>query len=174
MKIVINTQYKENYGAHDWDGQGECPQYWKFKGGSTYVVENILRPITKGPQDGWDYFFKHFYNVAEAIEMSSDAQQEYILDVQLYADDAELDIEKWSIPYYINIMSDGSIQCEKTTDNGEFGWMREEILSKSEQWTMLPGQERDNYKVTFFMEDGTQCVGSDELEEFFEKQEQAA
>ena len=39
MKLVIHTQFKENYGAHDWDGKGECPQYWKFKGGSTYVVE---------------------------------------------------------------------------------------------------------------------------------------
>jgi hypothetical protein len=26
----------ENYGAHDWDGEGECPQYWKFKGGEDY------------------------------------------------------------------------------------------------------------------------------------------
>ena len=41
MKLVIQTQYKENYGAHDWDGKGECPQYWKFKGGDTYVVRNV-------------------------------------------------------------------------------------------------------------------------------------
>ena len=40
-KLVIQTQFKENYGAHDWDGKGECPQYWKFKGGDTYVVENL-------------------------------------------------------------------------------------------------------------------------------------
>ena len=38
MRLVIHTQYRENYGAHDWDGKGECPQYWKLKGGSTYVV----------------------------------------------------------------------------------------------------------------------------------------
>ncbi|MGY8868149.1 MAG: hypothetical protein ACKVJK_21285, partial [Methylophagaceae bacterium] len=41
MKLVINTQYKENYSWPDWDGNGECPQYWKFKGGSTYVVPGI-------------------------------------------------------------------------------------------------------------------------------------
>ena len=39
--IVIRTQYMENYGAHDWDGTGECPQYWKFKGGSEYKITNI-------------------------------------------------------------------------------------------------------------------------------------
>ena len=36
MKLHITTQYSENYGAHDWDGVGECPQYWKFKGGEDY------------------------------------------------------------------------------------------------------------------------------------------
>jgi len=36
--IVINTQIEENYGAHDWDGEGECPQYWKFKGGHEYKI----------------------------------------------------------------------------------------------------------------------------------------
>ena len=38
MKLHIYTQDQENYGAHDWDGEGECPQYWKFKGGSDFFV----------------------------------------------------------------------------------------------------------------------------------------
>ena len=38
MIIVVETQYRENYGAHSWDGEGECPQYWKNKGGETYIV----------------------------------------------------------------------------------------------------------------------------------------
>jgi hypothetical protein len=29
----------ENYGAHDWDGEGECPQRWKFKGGEDYFYQ---------------------------------------------------------------------------------------------------------------------------------------
>ena len=40
-KLLITTQVYENYGAHDWDGVGECPQYWKAKGGNDYVVKNI-------------------------------------------------------------------------------------------------------------------------------------
>jgi len=36
FRIVLHTQIYENYGAHDWDGQGECPQQWKAKGGSEY------------------------------------------------------------------------------------------------------------------------------------------
>jgi hypothetical protein len=38
MKLHIYTQDQENYGAHDWDGVGECPQYWKFKGGVDFFV----------------------------------------------------------------------------------------------------------------------------------------
>lgn len=37
MKLIITTQVYENYGAHAWDGTGECPQYWKAKGGDEYV-----------------------------------------------------------------------------------------------------------------------------------------
>ena len=36
MQLLITTQTQENYGAHDWDGKGACPQYWKFKGGQDY------------------------------------------------------------------------------------------------------------------------------------------
>ena len=40
-KLLITTQTYENYGAHDWDGVGQCPQYWKAKGGSDYVIKKI-------------------------------------------------------------------------------------------------------------------------------------
>jgi hypothetical protein len=40
-KLLITTQIYENYGAHDWDGVGECPSYWKAKGGNDYVVKKF-------------------------------------------------------------------------------------------------------------------------------------
>ena len=48
-KLLITTQVYENYGAHDWDGQGQCPQYWKAKGGSDYVVKKFkdLNKVTE-------------------------------------------------------------------------------------------------------------------------------
>lgn len=39
MRLILSAQYQENYGAHDWDGTGECPQYWKMKGGRDYSVD---------------------------------------------------------------------------------------------------------------------------------------
>lgn len=41
MMLVISTQVYENYGSHGWDGQGECPQYWKAKGGCEYKILDI-------------------------------------------------------------------------------------------------------------------------------------
>ena len=37
-KLHIQTQDQENYGAHDWDGEGACPQRWKFKGGEDFFI----------------------------------------------------------------------------------------------------------------------------------------
>jgi len=48
MKLYIVTQDQENYGSHDWDGKGECPQYWKSKGGSDFMVplgDSVDTPI---------------------------------------------------------------------------------------------------------------------------------
>lgn len=39
QRAVVTTHYRENYGAHDWDGKGECPQYWKNKGSYEYAIE---------------------------------------------------------------------------------------------------------------------------------------
>jgi hypothetical protein len=36
--LQITAQYHENYGAHDWNGQGECPQHWKAKGGQMFTL----------------------------------------------------------------------------------------------------------------------------------------
>ena len=43
--LVALTQSRENYGAHDWDGEGSCPDYWKNKGGNEFVViRDIFQP----------------------------------------------------------------------------------------------------------------------------------
>ena len=82
-KLVINTQHKENYGAHDWDGKGECPQYWKFKGGNTYVVRDLsTASINKISQNG-------IPGLTALIESSDDYFQEYILDWEIVEDDAQ-------------------------------------------------------------------------------------
>jgi len=167
MKLLINTQYKENYAwGNDDYVHGVSEPYWKFKGGSAYVLENVVCPVHTG--DAYEMLHKYYPEVVDAISMSDDAQQEYVIDVQLLPDSAPLAIEEWDNPYFINVSSDGSITCERNVANGEFGWMRQEILSKNEKWTMGPSQERNDYSVNFIMVDGSQLLGSKELREYLE------
>ena len=78
MQIVVQTQYSENYGAHDWDGTGECPQYWKQKGGETYVVTGVT--VEKAAdKDFWS-------SIDEAIEHFSEYSSERVIGTQLIDD----------------------------------------------------------------------------------------
>lgn len=93
-KLLITTQVQENYGAHDWDGQGECPQYWKFKGGNEYVVKN----------------FKDFGRMTEVVmalrgQVESDNEyfKEHIIDFEVVADDYLTEFERNQLEF------DGSI-----------------------------------------------------------------
>ena len=78
------------YGAHDWDGVGECPQYWKAKGGSDYVVKN----------------FTNFNNTTEIvmalrsqIEENSEYYRSNIIDWEVVADDYLTEFERMQLDY---------------------------------------------------------------------------
>ena len=73
MNILIESQLKENYGAHDWNGEGQCPQYWKFKGGNFYVFKNAenfneaLRYFNEVIAIPGPYFREYVVNITEII-----------------------------------------------------------------------------------------------------------
>jgi hypothetical protein len=98
----------ENYGAHDWDGTGECPQYWKMKGGSEYKITDVPLNI--------DY--QEVVSMAN-VEKDNEYCREYILDWSMEADDYLSWFEKSQLEY------DGKITCaepiiEYSELNGEF------------------------------------------------------
>ncbi len=89
-KLLISTQVLENYGAHDWDGEGECPQYWKPKGGCDYLVPN----------------FTDYSNVTEfitairgQIETNSEYYREYIVDWEVVEDGYLTQFEQDQLEY---------------------------------------------------------------------------
>ena len=98
MMLVIRTQFMENYGAHDWDGTGECPQYWKMKGGSEYKVTNVPLNI--------DY--QEVVSMAN-VETDNIGCREYILDWSIESDDYLSWFEKSQLEY------DGVIACKEPT-----------------------------------------------------------
>ena len=89
MKLLITTQVYENYGAHDCDGVGECPQYWKAKGGSDYVVKNVnVNQVTETVMA-----------VRGQIEQDNHAFRETIIDWSIVADDALTEFEQSQLDY---------------------------------------------------------------------------
>jgi len=83
-KLLITTQTYENYGAHDWDGTGQCPQYWKAKGGSDYVVKKVnVNKVTETVM-----------GVRGQIECDNYAFRETIIDWTIVADDALTEFEQ--------------------------------------------------------------------------------
>jgi hypothetical protein len=89
-KLLITTQVYENYGAHDWDGKNECPQYWKAKGGNDYVVKK----------------FKDFSAVSETvmalrgqIECDNDHFRESIIGWEIVADNYLTEFEQSQLDY---------------------------------------------------------------------------
>lgn len=162
-KLVINTQYRENY-SFDNDGYPvEGPgSHWKFKGGSTYVVENLTTGmINKIGQNG-------IPELTKLLEYKNVASEEYILDWSIEESDAVV-CEEWETP--IVLAFDREQQewtATKVTSNDEMGYMRSEIKMKTEKWVMLEEQEREDYTAQFLMEDG-QILSYSELEAFFKE-----
>lgn len=143
MKVVISTQIRENYGAHDWDGKGTCPQYWKCKGGNTYVVSNLsVAQALKVKESG-------IPTLKALIEVRNEGFEEYVQDWAILDDDAVVG-DEWENPTQLSWTA-GRWVAGKVTENGEYGYMRREIERKVEAWDMLMGGERENYKAYFIL-----------------------
>lgn len=165
MKLVINTQIRENYGAHDWDGEGACPQYWKCKGGETYVVPNLSAAnVMKITKDG-------IPTLTNLIESRSHSFEEYIVGWDIVEDDAPAG-EEWETPYTFAYVK-GKWVANRVIKNDEYGYMHRDVESKVEEYDMLPGGERANYRAMYKMRNGDN-VKHNEVDKYLAKMEKAA
>ena len=158
-KLVINTQFMENYG------DAESP-YMKFKGGSTYVMfncgdltENEIASITAQVRP---------YITTTMLETNG-GSEEYIIGRAEMIDHNQPHAESWETTTQFNITPSGQVNFMKVTDNrDEDGWMKKEILEKTESWVGdMSDTKRGNYKAEFLMEDGDIVLEKD-LREWFE------
>jgi hypothetical protein len=90
-KLHIYTQDQENYGAHDWDGEGECPQYWKFKGGEDFFI-----PKFKG---GDEAATMAVMALRSQIEEDNQYFRRQIIGWSIVANDYMTDFEKSQLEY---------------------------------------------------------------------------
>ena len=166
-KLVIQTQYLENYGDRS-------NPYMKFKGGNTYVYktsneldENQIATIVA-----------QFRPSLMDMESSNGGCEEYILSSKVVplsekvCEDWESEIEF----SFDNSTLYPTINFIKIVDNREDGWMKKEILEKTETWSFVPGQgngSRAYYKAEFLMEDGDSVIDDEGLKEWFNSREAA-
>ena len=142
MKMIINTQIRENYGAHDWDGEGECPQYWKFKGGNTYVVRDLKEShVVKINMVGIPM-------LTSLIEELNEHFEEYILDYEIVEDSAK-ECEEWEAPIEFVWGGDRWL-CLREKSAGEFDCWPDNITLRSESWVPLDGGERAHYECKYY------------------------
>jgi hypothetical protein len=143
MKIVIQTQVRENYAAHT----GFNGEYrWKFKGGDTYVVPNLsVKQVLRIKEVG-------IPTLTALVEQRNDYLEEYILDWSILDDDAVV-CEEWETPYELS-WEQGHWLARRVVKNDEYGYMHREVAAKSEQYDMRLGGERDNYQCMYTLRDG--------------------
>ena len=91
-KLLITTQVYENYGAHDWNGVGEVPQYWKAKGGSDYVVRDLNQKVVGSCLA--DQATRAVMAVRCQVEQDTDYVRESIVDWSVVSDDYLTEFEK--------------------------------------------------------------------------------
>jgi len=147
MYAIIQTQHLENYGAHDWDGEGECPQYWKPKGGNTYIftcsIEQNMDP-------------KWWERVESACTSKSEYFEEYSVG-ETVVDDIDFRLAdhcaEWDAPYYGTIKED-RISFHRTTENQPMSGMRAEIAKEFTAYDVLDNGDEVCHGVAYEMVNG--------------------
>lgn len=155
MKLAIYTQYRENYGAHDWDGKGACPQYWKSKGGSTYVVAELTPAQVLKIKDSGIPVLKGL------IEFARDTATETVIDWAILDDSVDV-CEPWEAPIMLDYNPLGrewhALEVHK---NDEYHSMREPVERSISTWKLGPQGEIRDHTVTYVMRNGDIVNGSD-------------
>mgnify|MGYP001185180999 CR=1 FL=1 len=151
-KKIVQTQYRENYGSHDWDGTGECPQYWKNKGGSTYVVLGATE-----------------YQIGQIFNYSSNYSSEYVMHTEEYDPRNEV-FEPWQERTHITVKEDGSILESRTSGSED---LRRGLASYSHTWKYENAEARrkgesSTYQVQYVFNNGMVANSEDEAREYFD------
>ena len=145
--LVINTQYRENYAAHNEDYKhGIDEPHWKFKGGSTYFVDYLTdNQIAKIEQFG-------IPTLSNLIEFTNEASEEYVLDYEIREFGRNGDgkgpmCESWETPIQFTYHSaeniaDSGWRCQTNHTFGDDEYIAKPIRCKAEQWIPTEGGGR--------------------------------
>ena len=155
MKLVITTQIRENYAAHD-GFSGEY--YWKMKGGNTYVVENLNSKQVNKIADGG------IPTLTKLIEEKNDYFEEYIIGWEIVDDADDTLWAEWETPITLSWGGDRWL-ADRIIENDEYGYMNKDVLRKRESWIPLEGGERGHFEALYQMRDTGEWVTYQQYQE---------
>jgi hypothetical protein len=148
MKVVIHTQYRENYGTED-------VPHWKFKGGTTFVIPGL----TQAQADkAW---ISGCPTISNLINYSNPMSEEYITSIGIAPDDKEV-CDPWETFTNLRYVG-GEWHATEVTENGEYGYMREGIARKVVTYVL--GKFEETAKVSIVLKDGREMSYTDAMKE---------
>ena len=149
MKLVIHTQYTENYGDED-------KPYWKMKGGDIYVVENLTKAqVTKIQEQGVP-------TLTALIEFSNPYSTEYIIGFNVVPDATNI-CEEWETPTKLSWVN-GRWSALQVEENNELSCWNPKIERRIQTWDLMMQGQRENYNCVFVMRNGSVVKESDSME----------
>jgi len=135
MKLVINTQYRENYGS------AQTP-HWKFKGGETYVVENLTQvQVEDAVKSGCP-------DLSKLLTRMNSMSEEYVIDIGAVENDKVV-CDPWEAP--IKLVYAGQWKAVQVIENDEYSCMNKAIKRKTITWVL---GDDNSYEVKYEMQDG--------------------
>lgn len=144
--IIVHTEFHENYGAHEWDGKGACPQHWMPKGGSKYVLEDKAD-------------VSQFY---EYVTWADNHAAVRVVDLEEVEELPELEYHESYI--HVRKVPDG-FRCSVHEENhGNFG--DDAIMFRFRTWVLKSDSNIVDGGIVFTMENGEKVYGYDELNEW--------
>jgi hypothetical protein len=155
MKLVIYTQYVENYGDVD-------KPFWKFKGGDTYIVPNLTA------EQGQRILRDGIPTLKALIEYKNPMSEVSISNYAILEDDVVV-CDEWETPYILSWENNTWVGRIITLNDGMY---RKPIVSKVSKFTLAMNGERNDFEVTFVIESG-QLVGEDSISDYFQADLQA-
>ena len=136
MKLVITTQYMENYGSED-------EPFWKFKGGEIFVVSNLTKSQSEKIID------QGISTLKSLIEYSNPMTKEYIIEYSVVEDHIKI-CEEWESPTQLS-WTNSRWTASRVTENDGFSMMRSEIAKQIETWDLMMNGGHENYSCSFIM-----------------------
>ena len=175
-KLVITTQYMENY-SFDVDGfpSTEPDAYFKPKGGTTYVMENLssrdLNEIAHGT---------FMPVIQDLVSYNNDVAREYVISWDIVEDDAKV-CDSWDAPIFITL-ENGRWRATRTTVNDKYRNLVPVIRSYTESWLISLDAEKEfgTYTKDYVVRvDGEERIAKENevlelIEEFYAKKRETA